>query len=287
MRVVHVVAGLLVSALLAGCAGEAPASTEGTPVPESIQEVEVTKTTGAIRGIVYDETITPITGVLVVIAGGANTTTDDDGAFVFTGLEPGDYFITASKLGYTTIQQSTTVVAGVADPAITKILLAADAATRPYVEVLPWAAFLQCGAYIVAGSVNPCFLTGSDNVHTFEFGGGRIPDYLLLEAVWEGTQPLGNNLWIMTLEANGQDREANGESNLFVNATKDQIIAAYGEDATAIQVRLFPGVADDGTPTVVTNQKYDIYVSYFYGFTPRADYLFALEGNCMPVEMCM
>lgn len=277
---------LLLTALVAGCA-DSPGTDGSEDQPAAFNEVEVTDTTGAIRGIVVSEAVVPIPDVVVKLTDGSNQTTDAEGAFVFNGLEPGDYFLTATKAGYISQQQSATVVAGEKTPPITKVMLPVDQAARPFTEILPWTAFLQCGAYVVAGSVNPCFLTGSDNVHSFEFGSsGRIPDYVLLEAIWDGTQPLGNNLWIMTLEENRETREANGPSPLVVNATKQNIIDAHGNDTESIGVRLFPGVASDGTPTVVTNQRYEIYVTFFYGFTPRPGYSLAVDGPCDVPEKC-
>jgi hypothetical protein len=39
-------------------------------------------------------------------------------------------------------------------------------------------------------------------------------------------------------------------------------------------------------PTALTNQQYDIYVQYFYRFTPREDYALAIEGPCASPEQC-
>jgi len=232
----------------------------------------------------------PIEGVLVTLAGGANKTTDAEGAFVFSNLEPGDYFLTASKPGYFPVQASTSVVAGERDPPITKVTLLVDQASQPFAEVLQWSAFLQCGMNAVAISLNPCAFTGSDNVHDFEFN-GQVPQYAQAEVVWTGTQPLGNWLSFSIHDpdtSTGSCYRVNSQSPAVLKANQTQITDCYGEDAELLTYKIFPG-SQPGTPpvpTVLTNQRYDVYVQYFYGFTPREDYFFHQEGPCEPITVC-
>ncbi len=62
----------------------------------------------------------------------------------------------------------------------------------------------------------------------------------------------------------------------------------WGDDATQLTYKIFPGASEDTppTPTILTNQAYDIYVQYFYGFVPREDYSFYNEGACDPYAVC-
>lgn len=138
------VLAVLSGAVLAGCSGggsEDPLEDAGDEAPE----LEVTETTGGIRGIVVDQSIAPVAGARVVLSGGDNTTSDEEGLFRFTGLQPGDYFVAVSKPGFTSVQQAASVVAGVADPPIVKILLARLTTAQPYVDFYKLDGFYECG----------------------------------------------------------------------------------------------------------------------------------------------
>ncbi|HJQ93447.1 MAG TPA: carboxypeptidase-like regulatory domain-containing protein [Candidatus Thermoplasmatota archaeon] len=157
---------LLSAALLAGCAGG------GSPEPldeagEDAPELEVTDTTGGIRGIVVDQSIVPVAGAKVTLSGGPNTTTDEEGLFRFTALEPGDYFVAVSKPGYTSVQQAATVVAGVADPPIVKVLLNRLTTAQPYLDFYKLDGFYECGFALpfITDSCDFGWRTGYDGVN--------------------------------------------------------------------------------------------------------------------------
>lgn len=304
MRVVHVAVSLFVIASLAGCAGDPQTQSEDdTPVPSSIREVEVTETTGAIRGVVVSEAIAPIEGVRIELNTGMNRTTDVDGAFVFNGLEPGPYFLTASKLGYHSVQASADVVAGETEPPITKVLLAVDQAAQPFTEMLQWSGFLGCGfgtnfAGLRGGaSVNPCAadaiacdlagvcLLNTANTHTFDFGGGRVPDHAQAEMTWDGTQAFGDGLNLGWFDSGTADfKSISGESPLILPTNRTEIIEAHDENITSLLVRVFPGTGSE--LTVSLQQRFDVFVTYFYGFTPREGWAFSIDGQCFAPEDC-
>ena len=290
MRAFALVA-LLATSLLAGCAD----GNGGNSATEPTFDLGLTATssTGVIRGVVVDDAIRPIPGATVVLSGGdssGQTTTNAEGLFGFSTLVPGTYFLSISKPGYFTTQQSADVVAGVAEPDIVKVLLAIDVANLPFTELLTWTAFLQCGAFLVAGSLNPCAAADSDNVHDFAFGGGRIPDMVHVEAYWEGTQPAGNYLSMgfydpESLASNW--KSIDGTSPLIIQANGTEIQDALGDDANHTTVRLFPGGGPDGTnPTLVLNQRYEVYVTNFYGFVPREGWSIVVDGPCTTPEQC-
>jgi hypothetical protein len=285
----------LIGFLMAGCSEPASVEKDLVEEPIAFENLEVTETKGLIRGLVISETITPIGGAQVELRmadGSLTKETDGQGAFVFTDLEPGDYFLSASKPGYFPVQASATVVAGVDEPPIVKIQLLIDVANQPYTELLQWSGFLQCGAAIpFVGSLNPCAFTGSDNVHDFPFGSNRTPDFSQAEAVWTGTQPLGNYLSFGFYDPDSLAsnwKSVNMGSPAVVNATQDEVVEAVGEEADKLIVRLFPGTGPDGTnPTVVVEQRYDVYVTYFYGFVPPPGWIFVVDGPCLDAEPCV
>ena len=288
-------ASLILLVVASGCAGTDGKGQDASKVPDSIQNVQVTDDTGAIRGVVVDQKVTPLKDARVSLRGREESKlTGDDGAFVFTGLPSGDYFLTAEKVGYQAIQSSATVVAGLKEPPVTRMIMTVDNATSPFVELQNWRAFLQCGAGApvdnpVSGphtTVNPCFETGSDNVHDFNFGAGAMPDYAQGEAVWTGTQPLGNRLQFgyydpASLATNW--KTVDGPSPLILPATPEEITAAVGNGTDHLTIRVFAGTDQ---PTVVVNQGYDVYMQYFYNFVPRAGYTFANDGPCDPITVC-
>lgn len=140
------VAALLL--LVAGLAGCSDAGSGKDPIDDPT-ELEVTDSTGGIRGIVVDAAVVPIGGALVTLSGGQNTTSDDAGLFNFTGLAPGDYFLSVGKAGFTGAQASATVVAGVPDPPIVKVLLERLSTAQPYLDFFKLDGFYECAHALV------------------------------------------------------------------------------------------------------------------------------------------
>ncbi|MEA3135896.1 MAG: Carboxypeptidase regulatory-like domain, partial [Thermoplasmata archaeon] len=105
---------VVAASILAGCAG-GPGNGPAAAEPGDVGDIDATATTGGIHGFVVDEKITPIKDATVtVLPSGALTQTDEGGAFVLSGLEPGTYFVKAEHPLYDSAQQSVEVVAGVA-----------------------------------------------------------------------------------------------------------------------------------------------------------------------------
>lgn len=152
------VAFVVVVVGLAGCAGD-KAPEEPVPVTDFEDlPVEVTETTGAIRGIVVDERITPILGAEVTITGAVtqSTVTDKEGRFVFDGLEPGTYFLAATSSLHTGAQTSVEVVAGVAEPPLTRILLQRLFDQEPFIVQNKHDGFIECNQAGVYYASAPC-----------------------------------------------------------------------------------------------------------------------------------
>lgn len=298
------VAAALVAVLFAGCAGGAGNESQPPAAePLAFEDLTVSESKGLIRGLVLSETITPIEGARVDLRLGDAPVTkvsDAQGAFVFTDLDAGDYFLTVSKPGYFDVQASATVVAGVAEPPIVKVQLVIDAENQPFTELLQWTGFFGCGTGTNAGGgigFNPCAvdalmcdaadvcLLNSSNTHFFDFGTARLPDLAQAEAVWAGNQPLGNALNLGWHRAGTADfKSTSGESPLILPATYDEILEAHNENITGLLVRIFPGTGQELTVTV--QQRFDVYVTYFYGFVPREGWAFVNDGPCASAEQC-
>jgi hypothetical protein len=151
---------LVGGAAFAGCASQAPQKAKSDDAPT----LEVSATTGGIRGLVVDQAVVPVPGATITISGGKNTTSDAKGLFNFTGLEPGDYFLQVVKPGFKSIQVQATVAAGVADPPIVKVLLERLSTAQPYLDFFKLDGFYQC-ASSVSFDVDTCdwvYRTGWD-----------------------------------------------------------------------------------------------------------------------------
>ncbi len=156
MNVKPLLAGLImVAAALAGCAGSD--SSEAAEVGGEVPELEVTSSTGGIRGVVVDESIRPISGAKVEIRQtGDSTTTDEKGAYAFSGLPGGTYFIEASHPLYSTVQQSVDVVAGVKAPKPVNFQLLRVIVQDPYMVTVKETGFIACSLNIVGAKSEEC-----------------------------------------------------------------------------------------------------------------------------------
>lgn len=191
----------LVAVVLAGCSEGGgpsdPCELDPAACGPTIDPNDVDKGKGVIRGVVIDPSITPIEGATVVLTGSQDeAVTDANGAFVFLNLEPATYFLTASKPGYSTVQQSVGVEAGVAQPPVTKIMLEQLPGTEPFSSFLQYSGYIGC-AFKAANYVfpNQCEPIGDpDTYDILDFGTQIVPQMVQTEIIWEQTQEIGRDL---------------------------------------------------------------------------------------------
>ncbi len=151
------VAGLILGALLAGCAGTpGPTSSSDAARFDDLQG-QATETTGIIRGVVVDTAVTPIAKATVLVSGPVkqNLTTDAQGRFLAQGLPAGTYLVKAKAPLYVEAQTTAEVVAGVSDPAVTKVQLQRLFSQKPFVQADHKRGYFDCsqnGAGIYSSS---------------------------------------------------------------------------------------------------------------------------------------
>ncbi len=288
---------ILVTFLVAGCSdgGKGPAQDDG---PASVQNVEVTSTTGAIRGVVIDETITPIAAALITITGlDRNASSADDGGFVVNDLEPGTYFLTASKQGFSAVQTSATVEAGV-EPPVLKIVLPRLAGNQSYANTQQWSGFTQCAVSATAVFFQACGLVDGRFINFFTID--SIPTFMQAEMFWDSTQAVTPKLQLNFYKGGTTDWKAvAGESPLLLTAYGEEFVEAKTENATDNPMRVSPPYAqcsggllnpttcDPQTFAIVNvNQGYEVFLTQFYGFTPRDGWLLAVDGACATYDDC-
>jgi hypothetical protein len=310
MRPLLAVAVLLAS-LTAGCASNGPSDDNATPPADfSDLDLAATSTTGVLRGIVVDDAIRPITGAAVTLRGERpqSVTTKADGAFGFDGLDPGTYFLAVHKAGFLDVQVSADVVAGVAEPPISKVQLRSDGRPAPYAVAYTLEGIVECGTSVIAlcggvhdGIVIVCVATGAclpqptnDAYSAFLQLDGGVPDYVQTEMVWDSTQALGDSMDYQlryadkTTYDNGMYEGSfdgfEGPSPLLGHVSGDDAQDAELGNRTGLVFSIFSGGAQ-GTPLGITvEQRYTFYVHAFYGYQPPEGWRFTDSGSVPPPQ---
>lgn len=313
MRPLTLVA-LLAGALLAGCsAGDGDGAAKPGDGP-SAQELglQATASTGLVRGVVVDDAIRPLANVTVTLqgVGGAVQRTDPTGAFGFDGLQPGTYFVKATKLGYFDSQQSAEVVAGVTEPPAVKIQLAVDASFRAYFEVQVYEGFIECTTsfLVLCGAPNTiepimcsefgaCYGNVTNDRFTFTQFFQANATMVQTELVWQTNQAASPEL-TLSAEALTADCKNTDLSTVLNHTTGPSPIHVRVHDAIlrdyeigprcGVYFSIFAGDAT-GDPTgqdiplgVTVEQRFTAYTHAFYGYMPPAGWRFS-DDDTVPM----
>ncbi|HUR26110.1 MAG TPA: carboxypeptidase-like regulatory domain-containing protein [Candidatus Thermoplasmatota archaeon] len=294
---------LLLLVALSGCSGGSPDPLEdaGGDAPE----LDVTETTGGIRGIVVDQSIVPVAEAKVVLSGGRNTTTDPDGLFTFTALQPGDYFVSVSKPGYAAVQQSAQVEAGVADPPIVKVLLTRLTTAQPYLDFYKLDGFYECGFALpfITDSCDFGWRTAYDGVNGTP--AGQPPVVPRSPTAFSNTQfiDVPVDTWTVIQEAFWTDEAVTGMmisldetpidnacdcSDSYVNVVMDQ--PTYGRldtfdektgatDAPAGVTAAARGFLPFGDPQYAVNFRFTIITSLFHNYPAPEGWTFETKDQ--------
>ena len=291
MRILWVTAAaaLLLTAL-AGCSGSKGG--EGDPIDDADfkeLDLQASATKGIIRGVVVDEAIRPLSAAKVTLQselGPREAVTSEDGLFGFDDLDPGTYFMVATKAGFKASQTSTDVVAGIEEPPVVRVLLSPDASfVAPYFEQFVFEGFMECstGAGAAGGYLygNVCSFSPeafpNDKVNT-RYALSGAPTFVQSETVWQSTQTVSN--WLShsfhyddaSHDDGINDLQVAGPSPL-VNTMDAETALEYltGEGAQSdydLRIRVFT-VATDGTgPALTVQQRFTVYTTVFYGYEP-------------------
>lgn len=266
-------AAVLLAVAVSGCSGGDGAPRDDAPGID----VVATETTGAIRGVVVDAAIRPIVAATVSLStqsGPLNATTNEAGAFGFSSLAPGTYFVKASKPRFLATQASVEVVAGVAEPDVVKILLDVDPAKQASVDILGFEGFIECSISLVIFVIPACEGIGNDHyTETFNITGRA--DFIQVEIVWEASTPTGDELYTNVDTTAGDNLGfGGGTSPLVVDITKDDAAALEGE---GLVVSVFAnGQAADVGATI--EQRFQVFIVVTHGFVPAEGYLFSTDG---------
>ncbi len=305
---------LMMATALAGCADDAEPLDAGDADKglEDIQ-VEATKDTGIIRGVVVDETIRPIADATVtVLVDGEDaktTTTNVDGGFGIDGLKPGSFFVRVSKDGYKDAQISVDVQANNQNAAPLKILLEINPSTAPYFQEFVFVGFIECSVSIIAVGLAACSGVGNDHfIEYYEVD--REPQFIQSEMLWDSTQAAGDRMTLLhsatgnsSLLDNYVDEE--GVSPLLGKANKTTLEFYSIGDGNDLMIRVFNAPIEQtdvgtyfGDPTDGDNcierpdlggcttgigatiqQEFTVYAHAFFNYQPPETWVFTVDGT--------
>ncbi len=276
MRAFIVCALILTS--LAGCADTGPTQEE----PEIFQEVKTTSDKGVIRGIVVNENIVPVEGASVlVMPGDMKATTDKDGAFVMTDVEPGVYFLTAKAADHGTTQTSVEVKAGVEKPDIVRMMIAYVPPPVPMWQELTYK-FSTAGSGWVGGVGGIVFFDPTGEGHfsnSFEIEGNTT--WYQSELVWTPQQPLSASLRLYS-GLSGEDMSASkvvaGQSPLLTTYT-DEDITTKGPMTQGNTMYVDNGELPAG---VAVYQQATLYAHAFQNWMPPEGWRFTDDESLRP-----
>jgi len=292
--------GVAALVLLAGCAGSGHKKADDARFSDL--GLQATSTTGVIRGVVVDDAIRPVANATVYLSGQKGgepkqASSSGQGAFAFSGLDPGTYFLQVKKGGFLMAQQSVDVVAGVAEPPVVKVQLLPDPGyIKPYTESFVFDGFMQCSAGAAAdsgdyGVENACSESPGGvqpfaNDKTFvQYPLSGKPQWVQAEMVWTSTQAvsksMNHNFAIADAsELDGwKDLSVDGQSPL-VNTMDEKTAATYIDNGTLTE-RIFPWTDSYPGPVVSIQQKFQVFTTVFYGYEPPSGWMLS-NGDAIP-----
>lgn len=288
---------IVTTILLAGCAAKDPIDAATSADPQgALYDDE----TGAIVGVVVDDSLLPIADAAVLLDGDASAVTAEDGSFRFASLTPGEHALAVSKQGYGTSDAYADVLAGsLVEITVTLVPVATLAA---YHETKIVAGLIGCGMAVrvpnpQGGSVTPTpaicgvpdIATGgtglNDHVTDINFGDvGADWVGFWAETAWRSNQALGTrmtvNWWSVNVPQGQTGRVSHvipngtlaGPSPLAtrftLNETQEVIDGSLGKRELCIKTCMISAghfsAAESSGLGVTIQQRFDDYVTLFH-----------------------
>ncbi len=232
------VAVLAIAIIVAGCTFGPPSSEPTTSDGDPLQlPVSYSSDTGAIRGIVTDESLLPVAGAHVALDAGDLTQTRHDGMFSFSDVAPGSYSLQASADGFSNASKAITVIAG--EVSDVRLAIQALGGQDAYHETLIQDARMTC-AVNYQGPGPPPFNSANLGCNWVTLVAGPNPldqdlttfavtPYdgvagLWMETVWQPSQVFAQEaqvLWM--IKENSDDATVTGDPILYTQGTSPAV----------------------------------------------------------------
>lgn len=273
---------VLAALLTAGCVSS-PAPSAG---PDATIDVQVDSSTGAITGLVQDDSLVPLAGVtLGILEKNIETTSGKNGEYSFNALAPGTYRVVATKLGYQTTAKAAEVRAGQVSP-LNLIMTPVATLKDPHVETIIAQGYIACGfatPVVVVSNTNVCaWDTNHKPQIDFDVVKAKDPKAIVLELTWQRATSatatdLAYGLWKdpgcqpPPCESANRISEVDGESPLQLVVLEKQFDKKLNpEGPTRFSALTFVGTSQ--AVVVVYQQRVTHYISIFYDAEPAADF---------------
>lgn len=260
---------VIATMVLAGCTDGTTSSTSPSPPATTAPTATVSEVAGSIEGLVINEETLPLQGTSVGLQDSSlAATTDAAGKFVFNELEPGEYKVFASKLGYASAGRSVTVVAG--EVASVQIQLQAISLTnQSFYLTTPYEGYMQCSISAFS-PLNACAgVTGEDKTSWIVDLDRTYPiKEAVIELVWTATSGVtGTEMEIEFCEdlesrnylcASGQT----GAYYQYADGPSPVVLRVSDMPKEAKQLLLGAGAKFGATPVV--QQRFTEYLTWCY-----------------------
>ncbi len=308
LAMMRVALTILFVAALAGCSADTQTTQAVSCQAEHCQatvEIETeAPATVTIKGVVVDETVTPVPDAQIRILAAnselARVDSDSSGAFAFHGLADGFYILLITKEGYAKAETQLDIQGPPAKAIRIQIL-----GTPPIIPthtLLQWDGLLGCSVRWTLGSSQFCSLvtiatgdeTYDDSRRTFYdevVSPGIHPDWVQAEMVWESNQAAGEALSLHTW-SDGRTPSyskrlgiVEGPSPLAFamdRATIEENGIGRASNASMPQgfyFQVWAGSAGPLTPSVTCQQDFTFFLSLIYHQTPPEGWMFVTDGG--------
>lgn len=273
-----VLASLLVVAFaFSGCTGKASGAAAADGPGSVVQAAEdAAAGGGTINGLVVDDSVQPIEGVLVELATlKVQASTDAGGKFTFTHVPAGSHKLFAGKIGYDAGYKSLEL--GEGETKDVTLTISPIAINDVRVELKIFKGFMPCGFGLVAVTVTASCPLGDYKVY---YDSEVVSDVLTVisELAWKQSSTASAQQLRIVM---GKDETCNPCSFKYpygsatgpspVTLRKDAElngITGEGEPGDTFKVRhrvWVPGSQPPGIPIVVLQQAFEIYTGHYYG----------------------
>ncbi len=268
---------ILITLVLAGCAGKANDTPPGPSSSAPIGEVHCDgdlcagNETG-VEGTVTSDEALPLPGTEVALLElSLSVKSDDAGRYAFRETPPGTYTLVASKLGYESVAKKIEIAEGTISQH--GIQLLPIAVVEPYHETFVHRGRVACGL----GGVSPCAvfllfsLTGqpdpSGNAQgiNWTYDEDAYPNTVIVEVVWQPTATATGQALTYGLftSLDGLERsyidQGNKGSPIYVRASEEELRKAYADYASDFNFILYPD-----SEGATFQQDFNLYRTDFY-----------------------